>query len=293
MPDTRLIFETYRYQLSPLTSKIQYSFKYGDEDFEIESADELKKRKNEIVARILAAPSFSVTSRQSEVRTKLLHKLDEIFVFRLGVRRSAHIFSEDFRKSDIPNWPNFLVVFCNDPEIQKIAIQRTYGAFQTTQAIATILKKSLENHLRRFQLGIQVGSISEKQEFWKIIQRYQGKIVHLKFDLISPNLASMSKAIQPTLRGLLLQQKAQLNANRVGLDFTAPVHSALTIEKNNKLISSAAEYASQGGGEGTLRIRGYSKKIKTAESTTEITVDSIVLDKSTPEVVAEFRRLLT
>jgi hypothetical protein len=292
MPGTS-VFEVYRYQLLASTDKVQISLKLGDKDFEIDNVDDLRSRKNELIARVLARRSFNLHSKHAEVKIRLEHQDEHLFVFRLGVRRSAHIYSEDFSKKDIPNWPNVLIVFHNDPSIQKIAIQRDYAAFQSTRAVASMLTDSLKEALRRFQLEIYISSLTEKQKFWDVIGKYQGKIVQLRFDLISPNLANISKSIQPSLRAILEQQREMMGSHRVGFEFNSAENSTLRILKGNRMVSSAAEYVAEGGGEGELRVRGIKKKIRTNETLREISIEEVVLSGKSEQLMAEFRRLLS
>ena len=284
-------FEIYRYQLLPITDKIQLSLGIPEET-SINSIEELTAKKNSILQGTITSPKFHVYSRHSHVNMRVEGENEAVIIFRMAAKRSARIFSEDFKKKDIPNWPNCWIIMNNDPLVQKIAIEKNPYAFYSTHAVAEILLESINKRLQRYQLNIYIDRLKQNAEFWDTIKKYRDRITWLRFELISPNMSNLDGKLSINLRELLIKMKIDSNSHRTSLEFNSPNKGTLRIEKSNDLIKSAVEYMGEGLGESQIRIKNLKKKIQTTESTREIEIEEVILDGNAQFIADEFRKLL-
>ncbi len=285
-------FEVYRYQLLPSTDKIQFSLGLDDE-YVIRNVNDLIAKKNEIFERIIRNRKFKVISRRSEVIIKLEYHQDNLLLFRMAAKRNVGIYLEDFKKRNIPNFPNVWIIVNNDPLIQKIAIEKNPTAFYSTHAVADILTESINRQLMKYQLNLYLDGLKDKSEFWETIKKYDNKITWLRFDLIAPNMANISKSLDREFRNLLNELKSKSNSHTTALELHSPKDGTLNIDKDNKIIKSAVEYMNEGGGESRIRIKKMKKKIKTTEAIREIEIQDIVFESSNEELSQVLQKLLS
>lgn len=66
----------------------------------------------------------------------------------------------------------------------------------------------------------------------------------------------------------------------------------LIIERENAQIDGLVDYASQGGGNISFKVKGLTKKVKTAKTPTEINVDEMKLKNLSPQGLINILKLL-
>lgn len=271
------VFHLYRYQIIPTSQDIQLRL-----DSDIKSIESLKAQKNRIFEDALK----SIKS-VSYSRTELTHKVTEIgnniFLLKLAAKRSLKVSTRDFSEQTIANWPAMSIIINNDPAVQKAIVQFNRKTFADTSSVTDILQDNLNNYLKEYQLHVIFESIFEETKFWEIVSKYQNRIIQAEFDLVSPNMANISKGLNIDLQ----QLHTSTNTQKTKLQLNSDKESVLTLSKEDPTISGIVDYASQGGGNISLKIRGYYKKIKTSEKVTEITIDELSLSSKNGQEILD------
>lgn len=278
-PENHIIhFELFRYQLLPLTRNVQMDMFLDDKFRSIKSVEELKERKNDIFCHVLT--NFpTLQHRQAELNHKVDVDSPPWFVIEINTQKSLKREKPDFKQEKIDTWPHVVAIINNQPDVQIIAVSRNIRAFNSGDIVAKILQENLGRVLQQYLLSIQVEAIFEKSEFWHLVQEYQGRITSVNFELISPNMANISKALELDLARL----NADTNSHRTDLKLNSSEGGALEISQKNPLVNSLVEYSSQGGGDIALKVKGIKKTIRTSKSVREITIDEISIQNITPE----------
>jgi len=261
-------FDLYRYQLLPITQNVQPDM-YRKEL----TLEKLKEIKNELFFEVLDnLPTLK--HRSLSLQHKSILKSNDWFAFKLGAQKTIERENKNFIKEKIESWPHVTVIINNDPSIQLIAISRNLKAFSGTSVVAKILESSLREHLLNMQLTLQIESIFDKKEFWSLIEKYQGKLTSVKFELISPNMANISKAIKIDLK----QINTETNSHRTNIELNAAEGTVLEIDPENEILDSLVNYASEGGGDISMKIKGLKKKIHTKTTTKTMELDELTVD---------------
>ena len=271
-------FELFRYQLLPLTQHIQLDM-YPDEHFrDINTVEQLKAKKNEIFSHILS--SFpKLHHRQSDLNRKIDLDLPPWFVVEINTQKTMQREREDFEKERIDIWPHVVVIINNRPDVQLIAISKNHRAFASGLTVAKIIQENLGKVLQRYLLTIQVEALFEGSEFWNLVDEYKGRITSVNFELISPNMSNISKALELDLAKL----NADTNSHRTDLKLNSSEGGALEISDKNSLVNSLVDYSAEGGGDIEIKVKGIKKTVRTSKSVREISIDEISVKNLTPD----------
>ena len=275
-------FHIYRYQILPINRYFQADL-YGPK-----SIDELLEKKNDYFQEALNQESAFRTSRTTTQTQKLFQRGD-FTLYRIAANRSLNHETKDFRTEVIDNWPKILVAVWNDPDKQLIAVQHRYAAFQSTDAFIKLMFSSVENMLAKNQLIAIADPLFEKQIFWDLIENNVGRVQEIEFEIITPNMANISGSLSDDLRKFA----KETNSIRNKLAITSDKNSALNVSENNKTISGLVDYSSQGGGNISVRLAGIKKKIHTAKTIKEISIDEANLIGEPDEIARTLKDLLS
>ena len=261
-------FETFRYQLVvDKTMPINMFEKY-------ETAAQVRADKNNIFQKVITANDFEFKGGSSELTSKFLYTDDVMSYYRLGVKRTTTLYGADLTPHSEDNYPNFIIAFNNDPTVQKIAIQTNSAAFHDVNTVSNIIQETLEQQLKAYNLSFFTEPIYDKQEFWKIIKKYPKKITQLTFDLISPNMANITKNLQIDLKQLY----EDTNTHKTKVELNADKESYLDVKPESKFVNSLVDYSADGGGNIFMRVMGVRKLLHTAQSPVEFNIEKQLLD---------------
>ncbi|MCH1930365.1 hypothetical protein L9G16_09245 [Shewanella sp. A25] len=268
-------FDLFRYQLLPITQDVQ-----PDLYRKILSVDQLKEQKNILFNEVLS--NFPDLSSSGNIlhQKVVLHEGDW-FAFKLGVQRSIEREDENFNKERIGNWPHVTVIFNNAPDCQFIAISKNTKAFANSQIVTNILSNSLKEYLKKLQLTIHIKEIFDEMEFWDLVSEYRGKITSVRFELISPNMANISKCLKVDLKQINLET----NSHRTCLELNAADDAVLEIRDDNEVISGIVEYASEGGGDIALKINGLKRTVHTEKTNKTVEIDELTVNNLNPQAL--------
>ena len=274
---SQCFFHVYRYQILPLSQQTPLFFR---ED--IKNIKELKKRKNEFFAKSILEIQKLLYSRADLIH-KIIFNDEDLIILKIGVGRILNRNKPDFTEEEIDNWPNLLIILNNKENIQKAAIQFNRNAFSSTNTVAQLLEKTINSYLDKYFLKSHFKPIFTKQYFWDVVEKYPAGITQACFEMISPNMSNISDSLNLDLR--LLNETT--NTQETNLELNSDKSSHLSFDKDDKFITSLVEYASQGGGNITMKVKGVKKKIHTSDSITEYEIDEFEIKDSSPRELAD------
>lgn len=281
MKEKLVRFHLYRYQILP-TNRFFQSDLYG-----AKTVEELIEKKNDYFQQALGYEGAFKSSRTT-IRTQKLFERDDFILYRIAARRSQNHETSDFKTEVLDNWPKIHVAIWNKPDKQLIAVQHRYAAFQSTDAFIKLMFSSIEPVLAKHQLTAVSDPLFEKHVFWDLIKGNEGKIQEVEFEFITPNMANISGSLSEDLKNF-----AKLtNSIRNKLALSSDKSSSLTINEENSTINGLVDYASDGGGDISIKINGYSKKIHTSKTVKEIFIEEANLIGEPDQVAAMLKDLL-
>jgi hypothetical protein len=264
-------FELYRYQLLPASRAPQQDL-FGASL----SLDELVARKNDILRDVLIAV-YPVPD--PDLAQKVVLGEHDWFVLKLAPRRKAKLNKPDFRIENVEDWPHVVMFVNNDPEVQVIGVSRNQRAFSNPFSVVRGLEKLIAKHLLKRGLTIQFHSIYDQSEFWSFVAAHQGKVEKVRFEMISPNMANISRVLQVDLKRL----NKEANAQKTTLELESVPGTALEISEQDSMIASCVQYSADGGGDIKVKVKGFKKTISTSHSVRVIEIDEMVFENSTPD----------
>ncbi len=255
-------FDLYRYQLLPISQFQQHLF---DKPL---SADEIRAKKNIFFKMALEQlPQF--TSARSQVIHKTVFHLEDWFVLKIGSHKSITRDTEDFHIEKIETWPNITIIINNNSSSQIIAVSRNHKAFNGSRSVINLLSSALTKQLYSFGLSVEIKEIFEKNSFWRMIDEHKNNILKIRFEMIAPNMANISKALTVDLK----QLHRDSNCHKANIELEAPHDSHLEVNPDNELINGCVDYSSEGGGDIVLKIKGLRRQLKTSTSIKTLEID--------------------
>lgn len=257
-------FDFYRFQLLPSSQTQQYLFE------ETYSADEIREKKNIFFNTVLNNELKFEHKEYSLNQTK--NKLDEdLYLIKIAAYKLIDRENENFEKEKIPNWPSVSIIIDNAPENQTIFISRNQKAFSNTRIVAKILENSLNRYLFSFGLTIQIRETYDKNNFWNLIERHPKKVTRVRFEMVAPNMANISKALKLDLKKL----NRESNCQNVNLSLNSLPTTSLEIDKDDELIAGCVEYSSEGGGDIAVKIKGIRKEIRVSDTVRTLEIEEL------------------
>lgn len=279
------VFELYRYQILPIDRFLQGNLLTG-----VGSLDELISRKNEFFAEaLLGASNFS--GKRHDTLTKKLYSEDNFFLFRIAHNKSIHRETKDFRDEVIDNWPSILVAISNDPKIQLFAVQRRHTAFRSCDSVVKMIINSISTQLGSHHLCAIHEPLFEKQQFWSLLNKYEGKIKSVEFELITPNMANIHGSLSDDLKNFAKATNSVRNKLKIESDPEASLH----LVEENSTLSGLVDYSSMGGGNISLKVNGLSKIYRTSKTVKEIQLSNVEVQGNSEDIsnlVKELKELL-
>ncbi len=269
-------FNLYRYQLLPKDRHFQGALFEGAQTIE-----ELIANKNKFFLEIIISIE-EWKNKRGKINSQLIYNKDNFLLFRFAPRRTARLENETFEEEQHENWPSILVAIWNEPDKQYILIQDRKQAFVNTESVLNIMLKSINISLTTKQLKIYAEPIFHKEAFWNIVNTHHQLIKNIKFELITPNMANISDTLSEDLKSLA----KGTNTAKTLLEIDAD-DSILHIEENDKQVSSLVDYASEGGGNISVKISGIRKRIQTANSVKLVEIGEIEVNSENTERIVD------
>ena len=272
-------FHVYRYQILPISRDQMSLF---DEPI---SVDDLVNRKNSLfVDALLEVESFRHS--RGEIAHRILGVADDIIVMRIGVNRTITLETRDFTEEEMENWPNSLVIFNNKPDIQKVAVEVEYKAFQNTRTAISIIEDGINLQLDRYLLRAHFNPIFDKSAFWDVVEKYPQRITEATFKMVSPNMSNISESLKLDLAGW----SRNTNTQETTIQLQSSPNNHLTFVEGEEPVTSLVNYSAEGGGNAKMKVRGLNKRISTEDQVTEITIDEIEISLDSEVMLKQFAR---
>jgi len=246
--------------------------------------EEAVARKNEYFEECISELP-EMTHQGHTIANKTIAQSDEFTVLLLGIQKDIERVTKELTPERIESYPTVTLAIDNRSDAQLMGVSRNTKAFSGTSVVIHVLEREMNKLLKSFNLAVHFESLFDVSDFWDIVQEHRTKIQAVKFELISPNMANISGSLEVDLTAL---NKAS-NSHRTDLELNSPPDGALEIDKENSTISSLADYAANGGGDISVKIRGLSKRLRTSQSTKNVEVDELNLEGD-PKLVLEILR---
>jgi len=275
----KIIFDLYRYQILPKDRHLQLSL--------FHDIKELIDRKNEIFADALLSIK-KLRTKKSIIKHRLLHHRNDIYLFKFAVNRSLVIETEDFTEEEISNWPSVYVFVWNSPDKQILTIQHKWKAFQDTDFLAKAIINEVNNILSKWNLTVYYKTIFVEKAFWDLIKEYKGKIKDVNFELITPNMANISDVLSEEIK----QFAIDTNAAKTKYELVSDPDSSINLDESDPRIKGLVQYSSEGGGDISLKISGFKKRVYTKTSKKHIEIDEAEISNISRDELAKLLKEL-
>lgn len=271
-------FELYRYQLLPITRQAQQHLFQ-----EIVSVEDIEKNKNMYVGMVLA--NFpKMTHRTYDVNQENVFYSDDVLCLKVAVQKTIERNNVNFKREKIEDWPYATILINNKPDVQMIAVSKNDKAFSSSGTVIKTIQSLINKRLKDYHLQMHTEAMFDKKEFWSIVTSHQTRLTSMKFELISPNMANISGQLKINLKEL----NKETNSHRTNIEFNSPIGAALEVSQGNPVIGSLLDYASEGGGDISFKIKGLKKKIHTSTSIKTVEVDEVMVENMNPAQLEHF-----
>ena len=275
-------FELFRYQLLPINRNIQGDFVNG-----INSVEELIEKKNVFFAQsIQETKDFS--NNKLKIITKKLFDRNDFFLLKIAVRKRIHRETEEFKEEDIDTWPAVLVAIWNDPEKQIIAVQKKTQAFRTSKRVVDIIMNAILPKLRAYQLTTIVEPTFEKHIFWDLLKKHKNNVKSIEFKIITPNMANISGELSEELKSFAKISNSTTNTLKMESDSEA----SLNLDSSNNTLNGLVNYASNGGGDISLKVKGITSIIHTTQTVKSVEIDSFEMTGKSSNIVEKLKEII-
>ncbi|WP_175635085.1 hypothetical protein [Pedobacter ghigonis] len=261
----RIPFKNYRYHLVPVKSDQLSIF-----NKEI-TVEQLKEKKNQFFSEILLANKSIRGINTAQLPIEIDYAENDIFIMKLAVERKTTLY-KDFKPLDFNNQPFIYIAINNDSEVQKILIEDNQSAFKKTSTVRNILQHAYSTLLAKYELTIHIEPVVDQGSFWDFVGKNQKKIEKLEFEIVKPNLASISKSLTEPLKHLI----DVTNSHKTNISLKAPENGVLeNINKKNTHLNNLVNYSNEGGGDNIkMKLKGIKKKVSTSNMVKETYIDS-------------------
>lgn len=273
----KMRFNLYRFQIIPKDRKFQPNL-FDD----INSIEKLIENKNKIFFKILENISSFITKR-IKIKSVVLFKSNDFIIYKFAPQKFITVETKDFDTKDIEDWPSFHVLIWNNPTKQIIAIEERSKAFQKTKTVNNIIMNTVNQLLEPKNLVTYSEPLFRKENFWNIIQSHRNNVIDVRFDLVTPNMANISDVLSEDLKSLA----KMTNTAKTKISISSDKNSSLTIEEDNTNINSLVEYASEGGGNISVKIKGIKKRKQTSENLESIEINEVEFNSNSAEMIKE------
>ncbi len=276
-----MLFDVFRYQILPIDRRHQG-------DLFKEPLGEIIKRKNEYFFDALHKVEKYTFRKVSISHVVLLDERDFI-LYRFNVNRSITRETRYFEKEEIDNWPSFFVFIWNDPEKQYIAVQSKKAAFQDTAAVSRIIINGINKFLHDKFLRAHFEPIFNECIFWDFVKKNEGGVRSIVFDIVTPNMSNISRTLSEDLKVFA----RNTNAVKTRYSIKADDESSLIVEQKDEQLSGLVDYASEGGGNISIKLKGINKMFHMNDNKKQIQIDELEIDVDGSKIAETLRILLS
>jgi len=156
------------------------------------------------------------------------------------------------------------VNFLWDRDEQVILIEKNTGVFRNYETVIKSIECHLNNLLAKFEYRIFIEPLTEKVNFWKVIQTYD-YIYEVNFELHMPNFFGKT---QETIRDILKMYQGNYNATGISTKISNP-DGRLIISENDPQINADLDWITEGGGAWYVKAKKEGSKKKATLTSTK------------------------
>lgn len=247
-------YDLYSYQLKPLTGQLF--------TIDVDKQQKVfKENKNNIFADVFRE-DLEFYHRRHKLKYVVEFLSNDFILVRLANKKIIK-FERDFVRTKFDSEPSCLIAIYNTPEKQIIAIEADKTSFGRSFTVKTLLERFLGKELKNYNLGLSIQPKYEVQEFWHLIEKYEGRVEKLSFEFKYPNSPDVNKTINEELKDI----SKNLNSNKTRLEFGAEKNEVLTnLSEENTDLSNLAKASAEGAGPAKLKIKGFKRMVTTADN---------------------------
>ena len=146
------------------------------------------------------------------------------------------------------------------------------------------MNKILSDYLRYKGIELSIESKFKNKEFWSIIGNRP--ITKVDFTIVKPNMSRISKTLSTAIKEAI----ETVDSHTTHVSFKAGKKSSLSnINQSNKDINGMVDYASEGAGNISVKLKGVKHVIKTADMTTTSEISQAEIE-GTPNAIIQFMK---
>lgn len=274
-------FNMYTFQFSPKVAP-----KIGTllDDYFAGEQNEIMSKKNSVFANALLKFDFVHYGRRLSAQLILNH--DNIIAFKVANKKRV-VLEKEFVESVETNEPSTLVIVCNDPEIQRIAIEQHREAFQDTDIVANFIQSSISRHISGDRLNISIRKEYQETEFWDFVRQYPEQIQMVRFELDYPNLPRLQYIIGDVIK----EAGRSIDGDKALVEYQSS-KSSLTLNEGNEYLINLNKVSSEGGNPIKLRLRGHREHMKTGNTTVTKEIDELEITADNIEDIKELFKVV-
>lgn len=153
------------------------------------------------------------------------------------------------------------IYFFWDRYQQAIIIEKNSAVFADVEMLISSIERHFDNILSEYELSVKLVPITEKFDFWKVMEEYK-VIYEVDFELFMPNfLGRTNEAVKDFLEPF----KTDYNTSSVNLTLKS-AEGCLRIRRDNFSLTKTVDWISKGGGKWSAVVKKslskYGKKSK-------------------------------
>jgi hypothetical protein len=279
---TILNMHLFRYHLLPISNETLQISLFPEKEM---TKSEIIENKNDFFREAV----IKLSKQSSKSTPMIIHWHDDkTFILKIANKKITKIY-KDFKSTPYPTEPFVYVLINNDPNVQKIAISENPSAFTKPNVAKNVFLTLINKELVHFGLNISIKNIFDKQDFWKIIKKYESKVTYIDFQFVRPNLANISKSLNETFKDF----SSCVNSHESHLTLKAPPTGSLeNLDKKNETLKGLTEYSANGGGNIKIKIKGYKKQVNTNEKPLIKEIDELDIEGVANQVIPLFKTII-
>lgn len=197
--------------------------------------------------------------------------INDYLMMIVTFQKNVRVIREDHTFDGVNSYPFAYIILDNKKEHQFIAVQESYELHAST--IIKRLEKSLQKILIKNYLTVKITPIYKESDFWVFAQKNEGKIISLSFSLITPNMSNISSLLSEDLKRTA-KSTAAIETN---LTLNSASDSSLHLRQDNEELNGLVNYAAQGGGEISAKIKGSKLKFYSNDYHATMEIDELEL----------------
>ncbi len=264
------LFSLYRYQILPIDT--QFSMIY--------SLNTLIEKKNELFANeLVELKNENTNNARRKYRIEIIKRKGEKYVLIISREKNVKYYRKDYTRDSVSSFPPAYILIDNDKQSQIIAVQNT-KEYQSQKTLVSVLMKRILPKLAKENLCIKYSPIYKKNGFWNFINEHKGDVLSVLFEIITPNMSSISANLSEDIARMAKETQAVTTEYKI----TAGKGSTLNISENNKDIDGLVDYTAKGGGETKVKIRNSKSHFNTNDFQIKTEVSEIEMTGNLDEL---------